>query len=188
MSLPFRPSFSITEKSLNLGSRTLGLEQRGRLNINIKNLGSTQVQPKFNPGSARVQPRFNPGSIQVHYYTFYCNDCCYHYCSATTASITATTPPRFELQYPSTQLPLLPLLLLLLLLLLLVFLILLLFQMDRRTTRIKYYYYNHYQYHDKYLFHYHCYCCSVTLLYFLIPFSFPCCSHEKTIILFLNQE
>ena len=43
---------------LNPGStqvRTLGLDQRGgRPNINIKNLGSTQVQPRFNPGSTQV--------------------------------------------------------------------------------------------------------------------------------------
>ena len=45
--------------------RTLGLDQRrGGPNINIKNLGSTQVQPRFNPGSTQVQPRFNPGSTQ----------------------------------------------------------------------------------------------------------------------------
>ena len=54
---------------LNPGStqvRTLGLDQRGgRPNINIKNLGSTQVQPRFNPGSTQVQPRFNPSSTQV---------------------------------------------------------------------------------------------------------------------------
>ena len=54
---------------LNPGStqvRTLGLDQRGgRPNINIKNLGSTQVQPRFNPGSTQVQPRFKPGSTQV---------------------------------------------------------------------------------------------------------------------------
>ena len=53
---------------LNPGStqvRTLGLDQRGgRPNINIKNLGSTQVQPRFNPGSTQVQPRFNPGLTQ----------------------------------------------------------------------------------------------------------------------------
>ena len=54
---------------LNPGStqvRTLGLDQRGgRPNINIKNLGSTQVQPRFHPGSTQVQPRFNPSSTQV---------------------------------------------------------------------------------------------------------------------------
>ena len=54
---------------LNPGStqvRTLGLDQRGgRPNINIKNLGSTQVQPRFNPGSTQVEPRFNPSSTQV---------------------------------------------------------------------------------------------------------------------------
>ena len=54
---------------LNPGStqvRTLGLDQRGgRPNINIKNLGSTQVQPRFNPGSTQFQPRFNPSSYQV---------------------------------------------------------------------------------------------------------------------------
>ena len=51
---------------LNPGStqvRTLGLDQRGgRPNINIKNLGSTQVQPRFNPGLTQFEPRFNPGS------------------------------------------------------------------------------------------------------------------------------
>ena len=46
--------------------RTLGLDQRGgRPNINIKNLGSTQVQPRFNPGSTQFEPTFNPGSTQV---------------------------------------------------------------------------------------------------------------------------
>ena len=54
---------------LNPGStqvRTLGLDQRGgRPNINIKNLGSTQVQPRFNPGSTQVKPSLNPRSTQV---------------------------------------------------------------------------------------------------------------------------
>ena len=43
--------------------RTLGLDQKGgRANINIKNLGSTQVQPRLNPGSIQVKSRFNRGS------------------------------------------------------------------------------------------------------------------------------
>ena len=56
-------------EGLNPGSTqvpTLGLDQRGgRPNINIKNLGSTQVQPRFNPGSTQVKPSLNPRSTQV---------------------------------------------------------------------------------------------------------------------------
>ena len=46
-----------------------GSEEGGGANINIKNLGSTQVQPRLkpgsDPGSTQFEPTFNPGSTQV---------------------------------------------------------------------------------------------------------------------------
>ena len=57
------------ESRFNPDSNSGAGSEGGRPNINIKNLGSTQVQPRFNPGSTQVQPgliqfepRFNPGS------------------------------------------------------------------------------------------------------------------------------
>ena len=53
------------EPRFNPGSNSRVRVEGGKENINIENLGSTQVYPRFNPGSTMFKPRFNPHSTWV---------------------------------------------------------------------------------------------------------------------------